>query len=616
MERRPHPSSRYRASSAATGNKGRPAAKPRSRQRKSYRTPLRLPLANHPRRLRVVLIGLAVIMSLCGGRLLQLQGLDPQAYAAAAQNRLTTKEKLYPLRGSLTDRNGTVLAASAPGVTITADPTQTTPRAAQIAAVLVAHLGGTDASYLPALTRPGTRFAYVTRQVPAATYDAITAELTAQNLIGIHPENDTTRSYPGDTLAAQVIGSVGADSHGLTGFEYRMNSQLIGSTGYETYETSPNGSKIPLGAQALTPARNGTSYQLTIDAPTQYMLERRLAARAAQVGAEHAMAVTMNVRTGEVLAMASTPSYDANAVAKANGDEIANHAISDAYEPGSVEKVLTFAALVDGGYATDTTRVKIPPTIASGGGRLKDDEAHGYIQLTGRGVLARSSNIGTVLLTRQMPIPRLRAYLVSFGLGAKTGIELPGEAAGYLPPANMSHLTRDQIAFGQGVSVTALQEAAAIAGIVNGGVYNPPTIVRSATDADGRQVKLDRPAPRRVVTQGTAKMVASMMESVTGAGGTASFVDIPGYRVGGKTGTAQRIDPKCKCYRGYTTSFALMAPAENPAILTYVVFDQPRSSQTGGGSAGPVSQDITQFALNQFGIIPSTTKGPSGGLTW
>lgn len=612
MQRHPHPPNRPRP---AAGSR-RPNRAPHT-QRRGYRPPMRWPLARAGRRLRVVLVALAIVLSLCGGRLLQLQGFDTEAYATQAQQRLTTKLKLYPIRGTITDRNGTVLAASQPGVTITADPTLTTPHAAQIADILAAHLGVQHRdAYVAALTKPNTRFAYVARKVPAATFDAIAADLQRDNLVGIFRESDPMRDYPGGTLAAPLLGAVGADGTGLTGFEYAMNSQLSGTPGEEVYESSPNGSKIPLGTNVTKPAKNGVSYQLTIDAELQYMTQRRLAARQAQVGAKDGIAVTMDIKSGAVLAMASTPGYNANDIAAANPRNIPERAVTQTYEPGSVEKVLTFAAMIDAGYATANTKVVVPPSVASGDGRIHDDVPHGTEHLTARGVLAQSSNIGTVLLTRQMPKTVLHNYLQSFGLGAPTGIGLPGEAAGYLPPATMKDYTRDQIAFGQGLSVTAIQEAAAIAGILNGGVYNAPTIIKSATDADGRRIDLHRPEPRRVIKESTSKTVANMMESVVGPGGTAPTLGIKGYRVAGKTGTAQRVDPACGCYRGYTTSFVEAAPADNPQILTYVVFDAPQNTLTGSGSAGPVVHDLMEFALSRFGVWPSSTEGPKGGLTW
>lgn len=645
MERRPHPavkgsagtsarsttrrdparSSTKRSSakrSSATRTSAHPSTRPRAprskvNRSKGYRPPVRMPLAHGPRRLRVVLVALAVIMSLCGGRLLQLQGFDPEAYASKAENRLTTKQKLFPKRGTITDRNGTVLAESEPGVTIFSDPQLTTPKAGQIADVLVANLGGTPQDYLPALTKPDSRFAYVARKVPAATFDTLSQQMTSQKLNGLFRESDSTRSYPGSTLAAPVLGSVGVDGDGLNGLEYQLNAKMQGTMGAEAYESSPNGSKIPLGTQVVTPAIDGVSYQLTLDSELQWFTERRLAARQAEIGAKHGMAVTIDIKTGAVLALASTPGYDANDLGTASPDQLRNHAIADAYEPGSVQKVLTFAAMIDSGSAADTTKVNVPPLLDSGGGRIKDSRTHGWERLTGRGIMAASSNIGTTLLARGMPKDELRSYLLSFGLGSRTGIELPGEATGSVPPANMPDYTRDQISFGQGISVTAIQEAAAIAGILNGGVYHAPTLIQSATDADGNPVSIDRPEPRRVVKQSTSTTIASMMESVVGRGGTAGKFAMDGYRIGAKTGTAERIDEKCRCYRGYTTSFVMMAPAENPQILTYVVFDRPSSSQSGGGSAGPVTSDVLTFTLNRFAIWPSSTKGPGKkGLTW
>ena len=424
------------------------------------RPPLRLPLASAPRRLHVLLIAIAMALSLCAGRLLQLQGFDSSSYKADA---LTRTLPLLPARGELTDRNGLVLASTQPAVAVTADPTLTAPRAAEFASVLAGHLGMSEAELMPPLTKTGTRFVYLKKKVPALTYSALATDLASRDLHGIFRESDPIRTYPNGSVGASVVGFVGADGDGLAGLERTLNAQLAGVEGKETYESAPNGSKIPLGQRSITPARNGLSFQLTLDSEVQWAAERRLAEQVAKTRADSGFAIVLDVKTGQVIALANAPSYDSSRPQAARSEDRGNRAISAPYEPGSVQKVLTAAALIDSGTANPSTRVIIPGRLASGGRSIKDHFSHGVLRYTMRGVIADSSNIGTALLARQLDKQRLHDYLVSFGLGSTTSLELPGESAGIIPKPDMTDSQRDQISFGQAIAVTGIQEAAAVA---------------------------------------------------------------------------------------------------------------------------------------------------------
>ena len=380
------------------------APRPRVRQPSPIRLvrrrpPMRLPLASAPRRLHVLLIAVAMALSLCAGRLLQLQGFDSSSYTADA---LTRTLPLLPARGEITDRNGLVLASTQPAVAVTADPTLTAPRAAEFASVLAGHLGMSQAALMPLLTKTGTRFVYLKKKVPALSYAALAAELSSRNLRGIFRESDPIRSYPNGSVGASVVGFVGADGEGLAGLERTLNAQLAGVEGKETYESAPNGSKIPLGRRSLTPARNGLSFQLTLDSEVQWAAERRLAEQVTKTRADSGFAIVLDVKTGQVIALANAPSYDSSRPQAARSEDRGNRAISTPYEPGSVQKVLTAAALIDSGTANPSTRVIIPARLASGGGAIKDHFSHGVLRYTMRGVIADSSNIGTALLARQL----------------------------------------------------------------------------------------------------------------------------------------------------------------------------------------------------------------------
>ncbi|WP_407928986.1 peptidoglycan D,D-transpeptidase FtsI family protein [Aestuariimicrobium ganziense] len=589
-------------------------------------------MAKPERRLNVALVVLIAVMVAFTGRAFVLQAWDAQAYAAEAAAKMKASNTLVAQRGQITDRNGQVLAATQPAVRVVADPlmisrngvdsriTMTKKQKAkaeaapgEIATILAKYLGGDAAEYKAQLTDLSRKhYVVIARQVPAWTYQKMRQEIADGGWLGIYKEDDPIRIYPAGDVASNVVGFMNAEGKGAGGLEYSLDAQLTGIDGKEVYDSSWNG-RIPLGTNTLVPAQDGTSYTLTLDSEMQSMVNQALSAGVSRAGAKHGTAIVMNVKTGELLALSTTPGFDSNSPGTADAANLGNRAVSSPYEPGSVQKVITMAALADQGLVTPDTKVEIPSRLASGDGRIKDAYEHGTIHLTARGVVANSSNIGTVLLTRQMPKNQLRDYLLAFGLGSRTGIGLPGESAGWLPPTQMPDYSRDQIAFGQGLSVTAVQEAAAVAAIANGGLYNAPTLIKSATDGQGKPAAVPSTEPRRVISPEAAGQVMEMMESVITLKDARK---LDNYRWAGKTGTAQRVDPTCSCYRGYTASFVGVAPAEDPQILVYVVIDQPTRGTDGSALALPVAQQIMNLALPRYGVVPSTTQPPKGKLTY
>jgi cell division protein FtsI (penicillin-binding protein 3) len=272
-----------------------------------------------------------------------------------------------------------------------------------------------------------------------------------------------------------------------------------------------------------------------------------------------------------------------------------------------VQKVLTSAALIDSGTANPNTHLVIPNRIRSGGRSIKDFFSHGVLHYNMRGVIAVSSNIGTVLLTRQLARQTLHDYLLNFGLGHPTSIELPGESGGIMPKADMPDGQRDRIAFGQAIAVTGIQEASAVAGIVNHGIYNPPTVIKKAADGEGREVAVPRTPPRRVISEKSSAQVRDLMQAVVDSVNGQRNLKLDRYSSGGKTGTAQRADTSCGCYRGYVTSFVGFAPVDDPQILTYVVISNPRAGDTGSITAAPAYRDIMNFVLPRYSVAPDAT---------
>ena len=609
----------------STKSAGKPAPRPRPAGPRPWS---RLPLASSMGRLRVMLIAIAVIFSVAAGRAVQVQAVDADAVAAEAANEITVTRKLPAFRGEITDRNGEVLAYTEATVTVIADPEMirtngkfdepmtgrdteiAATAASRIAELMVTHLGGVVDDYLPRLTMADKRYSIVARNVSAASYSRLAAALKEAGLIGLHRESAPTRRYPNGEVAAGVVGYVNKEGVASGGLELVLDSVLSGKDGLEVYETSPNG-KIPLGESELVPAQNGRNVKLTIDLGLQWQAQQILADRVRVSEADSGIMIQMNVKTGEILSFAQFPSFDPADYGSYDIENLGNKAVSEVYEPGSVQKVLTFAALLDSGTIRPTDIVEVPGKIKSGSNWVADAWNHGDETYYARGVLAKSSNVGTIILARKMKKADLQAYLTSFGLGAKTGIGLPGESAGILPGPDMPDYSRDGLAFGgSAVAVTAIQEAAAVASVVNGGIYNPPRLIASTVNADGVEEEYPVGEPRRVISAEASKEVVSMMEAMVTNNTAGTFV-VDGYRTGAKTGTSQKIDPKTgRRGAGIIGSTIGVGPVEDPQILTYVVIDKPKRGNFGGSVAGPAYQDGMQIALARYGVAPSTSKPP------
>ena len=469
-----------------------------------------MPLGRSGMRIRAFMMALLLLVVVCVGRAVQLQALEAQTFAAQAAEKMQNTRELLPDRGMIADRNGVVLAATEPAMHITADPEMVQSNGADkryavsakkqeeaeaapqaVAKILATHLGGSESKYLEILLTKDSKHAEIARHVPAATWTEIENDMRKgidgdgkRRWYGLFAQPDPMRTYPNRALASNVVGFVNGEGKGSAGLEGLLDSQLAGTPGQEVYEHSTYG-RIPLGTNVLTPPVNGINYSLTLDADLQWFSEQALADGIAKAGAKTGSILVMNPNNGEILALATAPSFDSANPGAADPGNLGNRTVTEAFEPGSTEKVLTMAALADSGLVTPDTKVDIPARIASGGGYVTDSFEHGQIKLTARGVMAQSSNIGTIKLTRQMDREKLHEYLTSFGLGSVPGVGLPAESAGSVPAADMADYTRDQISFGQGLSVTTVQMGAALSAAVNGGTYHQPQIIRSATIPTG-----------------------------------------------------------------------------------------------------------------------------------
>jgi cell division protein FtsI (penicillin-binding protein 3) len=597
--------------------------KPRPKPEKRRTEPRRLRLGSGARRLRVGFVVIAMLMSVFAGRLFQLQGVEASEYADKATSERLRTRTLLAKRGDITDASGTALATTVESVAVTADPTLTKAKAKQTAKLLAPLLKVPEAELTKKLATASTRkgkpirFVYLARKIYPDVWDAAEKRLDKAGLPGIFTEPDPIRVYPAGPVASNVVGFVNAEGQGAGGLEYALNKSLSGKPGKEVYERGAGGRQIPLASSSELAAVQGTNVKLTIDSDVQWAAQQAIAEQVKKTNAESGDVVVMDVKTGEIVALATAPGYNPNQVGKSDAEDRRNRPLQDIYEPGSVAKIITAAALIDSGYVSGQTKINVPGRITRGGKPIKDYWAHGDLRLTFAGAIAKSSNVGTVLAAEKMPKQVQADYLRKFGIGQPTGIGFPGESKGLLaPPEDWGPLERATISFGQGVAANAVQMTSVVATIANGGVRMEPSLIKGTTDADGDYVPSPAPKRTRAVSEQTAKEVTAMMEAVTSSEGPAQQAAIPGYRVAGKTGTAQRVNPACGCYRGYTTSFGGFAPADSPRFVAYVALQDPQGDATGSSTAAPVFAEVMSFALHKYGVAPTGSKAPDAELTW
>ncbi|HET8601886.1 MAG TPA: penicillin-binding protein 2 [Segeticoccus sp.] len=587
----------------------RRAAPPKRRRRR----PVRLGLGHPHRRVRFILIAVLFVFSLFGAQLLRLQALDASSMAnAALGNRLRTVA-VPAMRGNITDSDGTVLATSVERRDITADPTAVPeyrknatsgPKGIEAAAQAMAPLvGKTPEALATRLTSATGRFTYLVKDVSPLTW----RKVAALGIPGIYSQPTTKRLYPLGSTAAALTGWVGADGSPGGGLELMMNKVLTGKPGTDTYERSADGRVIPTGEHHVVPAVPGRNVRTTLNSDLQFYAENALAEQVKKSGAVSGTIVVMD-RTGHLRAVGSYPTFDPTNIGQASGD-LTSRAFDETFEPGSTAKVMTIAASLEEGVATPTTEVTVPPRLQRAGTSFKDAENHGTERLTVAGVLAHSSNMGTILVGEQVKPKVMHNYFQKFGLGQKTGIGFPGETGGLLPPASdWKSSRRYTVLFGQGFSVNAIQDMGVFQTIANGGVRVPPTLIAGTKGPDGSFHPTPHKKPVRVVSSSVAEQMRQMMETVVGKHGTAPAAEVSGYRVAGKTGTADRYDPATGGYNGYTASFVGFAPADNPQLIVGVVLQDPKSSIYGGVVAAPVFSDVMRYALQEYGIPPTGTK--------
>ncbi|MDN6399191.1 MAG: penicillin-binding protein 2 [Brachybacterium sp.] len=542
------------------------------------------------------------------GRLIWVQGLDASARAEDAIAQRTVTRTIPALRGDITDRHGTTLASSVERYDLwvnqlqvdqylensqTAEATGVEAAAEDLAPVLGWSVADTEEALTGA---PG--FSYQLKSVEPEVRDAA----LAMRIPGIGADRVAERIYPAGSVGGNILGFVGNDGAALAGTELSFDDELGGTDGKTTYERGAQGQIIPTGMQETTPAVDGEDVALTIDRDLQWKAQQTVAGAVEKWGAVGGSAVVYNARTGEVLALAEYPSFDPNKPSDYAPEDLGNRSISSVFEPGSTGKLFTLAAALEEGTVTPESQYEIPYEEWFEGHRVKDSHHHPDQQLTLAGVLKHSSNVGTVKISETLTPAVRYDYLKAFGLGAKTGVELPGESAGVVHPADQwKGRTRYTTAFGQGYSVNALQMVSAVGTFANDGVRIEPSLIAGIRQDDGSVRPLGEPESTRVVSSETAATMRALMDNSVDDETSSAAVD--GYAVGGKTGTAQVGDGT------YTASFIGVAPADDPELVVGVFVFGLNSFVSGSRAAAPAFSELSTVALQNQGIAPTGVAG-------
>ena len=520
-------------------------------------------------------------------------------------------------RGEITDINGIAFARSVSAINIVVDQKLVTD-AQHTANFAAPYLGMTVAQVQSAIS--GTkRYSMVLKSAKPAVWRNLTAAIETYNaaldkehfnkrIVGFFPERNYIREYPSGSLVSSLVGFVRQDGIGATGIESSMNSTITGTDGRYSYARGL-GAEIPGSQNEITAAKKGTTIRLTIDRDVQWVAANAIQEAVSKARAVSGTVIVMDPKTGHILAHATAPTFDPNNTKSVSQSLMRNPSVQDVYEPGSTGKVITLAAALEEKKITPETVLSVPYSIKRGGEVFHDHERHPVQHLTTSGILAVSSNTGTIKIGEMLSNDTLHSYLTKFGIGKSTGSGLPGESAGiFRPVKDWSGTTAPTVAFGQGYSLTAMQATSIFATIANDGVRVSPTVIAGTSDASGKFTASSNRSSERVISKTTAQQLRIMMESVVSGHGTAPSAAIPGYRVAGKTGTAWRFNSELRKYSGYTASFIGFAPADAPKYVISVTIQDPKGAYYGGSLGGPVFKKVMTFVLQSEHVAPTGTK--------
>ena len=540
-------------------------------------------------------------------RLIYLQVIKHDEYSALAAEKHVYRQIIYAERGSILDANNEVLAHNIPVETVVADATHLNDRAAVVD--LVSAELGVPAGELAEKLSSERRYIVIKREVPEPASRSLREKLSAKNLRGIYFEHDSSRIYPNGSMLCHVIGFTDFEHHGIQGVEASMEEYLHGQDGYRFIEHNRAGEEIvPYRGQERAP-RDGCQVHLTVDLGLQNIVENEIDSAMKEYSPQKATIILMRPQTGEILAMANRPNFDLNLRSEAKPEEMKNRAIIDMMEPGSTFKIVAAsAALNERKLRPDSTIFCENGLWNFNGTALHDHRAFSYLSV--RDILIRSSNIGAAKLALSVGEQKFYEYVRRFGFGERTGIELPGEINGLIrPPQSWSKISITRIPMGHEIGVTPLQMTVAMATIANGGKLMTPRIVKSIT-SDGKTVSSLSPMMlRQVISPETAREIGEALRGVVSDRGTAAAAAVPGFTIAGKTGTAQKVDPKGGYEHGkYVVSFAGYLPAEHPEFVGLVVLDDAHTSKPelnyGGLIAGPIFSRVAEKAAQYLDLRP------------
>lgn len=553
---------------------------------------------------------LCVLFAAVSIKLVDTQVLNPDQFVAQGRAQRLVSAVLPAGRGAILDRNGRELALSIPQRSIFADPglvVDVEAEASQLSPIL-----DIEADVLVEKLSLDSRYVVLRHTVP----DAVADRVAALGLRSIGSFEEFKRHRPNAELARALLGGVGTDgAKGASGLELQLDRILRGRPGNITYERGLGGGTIANGRQTVEPARPGADVALTIDRALQYETEQTLAAYLVKAGAKGGIAIISRPSTGEILALANMSVDQGTGEPSSTSN---NLALTTVYEPGSVNKLITVAGILEEGLVAPDTRLEVPAALQVADHEFTDHDPHPPASWSVTDILATSSNVGTIKLAQELGEDRVDSYLRRFGFGTKTGLGFPDESAGLLLDRDeWSGTSIGSIPLGQGVSVTAMQMLMAYNVIANDGTYVPPRLVREVVRRDGRE-GLPSGDRRRVVSAETASQVRAMLAQVVSRG-TGQAAAVPGYSVAGKTGTARKPQPEggyedAEGRMQYVATFAGMVPAERPDLSVIVVLDEPSKSIFAGDVAAPAFSALARRALRRFAIPPSAGGDTAQGV--
>ena len=622
------------------GPKARAAVKSQERPAKSRRT--RAPMSDSGLRSASFVfrhrVGNAVIflvLMLAAAQLFNLQVPRAEGLRAEAASQLKVTDIEKAVRGAIVDRNSDKLAFTIEARALTFQPVRMrkqlsearakTPEAPDperrlrdIAAEIATRLNKKpDAAAVLKKLKSDDSFVYLARAVDPAVADAITTKFPE-----VGSERQDLRQYPGGVLAANIVGGIDWDGHGLLGLEDSLDAVLSGTDGSITYDRGSDGVVIPGSYRNRHDSVDGSTVMLTLDDDIQFYVQQQVQQAKDLSGAKNVSAVVLDSKTGEVLAMANDNTFDPSQdIGRQENRELGNPAVSSPYEPGSVNKIITAASVIEYGLTNPDEVLQVPGSIDMGGVTVGDAWEHGTMPYTTTGIFGKSSNVGTLMLAQRLGPERYADMVRRFGLGQRTGVGLPGESAGLVPPIDQwSGSTFSNLPIGQGLSMTLLQMTGMYQTIANDGVRIPPRIIKTTIAPDGTRSDEPRPEGVRVVSADTAKTVRQMLRATvqrdpTGQQqGTGSQAAVEGYQIAGKTGTAQQINPGCGCYYDdvYWITFAGILPADDPRYVIGVMMDNPQRTADGqrGTTVAPLFHNIASWLLQRENVPLSPDPGP------